>query len=87
MLLSAVARCKHASGRRQGYSRRLAPTSHSFDFERDGTLPGMASKRLLIVSNRLPVTARLFDGRLDLRPSSGRLATGLTPWHESSNGL
>ena len=47
----------------------------------------MASERLLIVSNRLPVTAQVTDGRIDLRPSSGGLATGLTPWHESSNGL
>jgi trehalose 6-phosphate synthase/phosphatase len=47
----------------------------------------MTSERLLIVSNRLPVTATLVDGRVEMRPSSGGLATGLTPWHESSNGL
>ncbi len=47
----------------------------------------MTSSRLLIVSNRLPVTAQMVDGTVELRPSSGGLATGLTPWHESSNGL
>ena len=47
----------------------------------------MTSERLLIVSNRLPVTARFTEGRIDLHPSSGGLATGLTPWHESSHGL
>jgi len=47
----------------------------------------MTRSRLLVVSNRLPVTAQLLEGKVELRPSSGGLATGLTPWHASSNGL
>jgi trehalose 6-phosphate synthase/phosphatase len=43
--------------------------------------------RLLIVSNRLPITARLTGGRLVLTPASGGLATGMRPFHESSHGL
>jgi trehalose 6-phosphate synthase/phosphatase len=45
------------------------------------------SDRLLIVSNRLPVTAGVTDGQVHLTSASGGLATGLKPWHESSNGL
>ena len=47
----------------------------------------MPSNRLLVVSNRLPVTARLSGGSVELVPSSGGLATGLKPWHERSGGL
>ena len=47
----------------------------------------MLSGRLLIVSNRLPVTARLTRDGLRLAPAAGGLATGLRPWHERSNGL
>ncbi|MEZ5286782.1 MAG: bifunctional alpha,alpha-trehalose-phosphate synthase (UDP-forming)/trehalose-phosphatase [Vicinamibacterales bacterium] len=47
----------------------------------------MAANRLLIVSNRLPVTARLSDGRVRLTSATGGLATGLRPWHERSDGL
>ena len=47
----------------------------------------MNSRRLLIVSNRLPVTARCADGDLRLTPSSGGLANGLRPWHEDSGGI
>jgi trehalose 6-phosphate synthase/phosphatase len=43
--------------------------------------------RLLIVSNRLPIAARLVEGDVRLTPASGGLATGLRPWHESSGGL
>jgi trehalose 6-phosphate synthase/phosphatase len=43
--------------------------------------------RLLIVSNRLPITARQTSGKLVLTPASGGLATGMRPFHESSNGL
>ena len=46
----------------------------------------MTSSRLLIVSNRLPVGARLNEGRVRLSASSGGLATGLRPWHEGSEG-
>ncbi len=43
--------------------------------------------RILIVSNRLPVTASLVDGRLVVTRSSGGLATGLARPHERSGGL
>jgi trehalose 6-phosphate synthase/phosphatase len=47
----------------------------------------MSSPRLLIVSNRLPVTAQIADGQVQLTAASGGLATGLRPWHEGSGGL
>jgi trehalose 6-phosphate synthase/phosphatase len=47
----------------------------------------MGSGRLLIVSNRLPATARADGTRVRLAPASGGLATGLRPWHERSGGL
>jgi trehalose 6-phosphate synthase/phosphatase len=47
----------------------------------------MDSARLLIVSNRLPVTAELVDKRLRLAPATGGLASGLRFWHEQSKGL
>jgi trehalose 6-phosphate synthase/phosphatase len=43
--------------------------------------------RLLIVSNRLPVSATVSDGAVRLSNADGGLATGLRPWHQSSNGL
>jgi trehalose 6-phosphate synthase/phosphatase len=43
--------------------------------------------RLLIVSNRLPLTIRIREGALQLVPSAGGLATGLRGWHEQSQGL
>jgi trehalose 6-phosphate synthase/phosphatase len=45
------------------------------------------SGRLLIVSNRLPVTARSAADGVRLTLASGGLATGLRPWHEQSGGL
>lgn len=47
----------------------------------------MQQSRLLIVSNRLPVSADLVEGDVRLLPASGGLATGLAPWHAASNGL
>jgi len=43
--------------------------------------------RLLIVSNRLPVTVKLEGNRVSAAPSSGGLATGLRGPHERSGGL
>jgi trehalose 6-phosphate synthase/phosphatase len=43
--------------------------------------------RLLIVSNRLPMTVTTRDGKVDITPSSGGLATGLRGPHERSEGL
>jgi trehalose 6-phosphate synthase/phosphatase len=47
----------------------------------------MSSNRLLIVSNRLPVTARITGGRVQLTTADGGLATGLERWHRDSNGV
>ena len=47
----------------------------------------MSASRLLIVSNRLPVTVRASDGEPEIVASGGGLATGLGPWHQSSGGL
>ena len=47
----------------------------------------MRLNRLLIVSNRLPVTASVDQNGIHLTPTSGGLATGLKPWHERSGGL
>ena len=43
--------------------------------------------RLLIVSNRLPVTVTREEGALRVQPSAGGLATGLSGPHERSGGL
>jgi trehalose 6-phosphate synthase/phosphatase len=44
-------------------------------------------RRLIIVSNRLPVTVRVHDGQATVRRSVGGLATGLRTPHEQSSGL
>jgi trehalose 6-phosphate synthase/phosphatase len=51
------------------------------------TTPPKMDPRLLIVSNRLPVTVRTVDGRPSVRRSIGGLATGLQGPHERSGGL
>jgi trehalose 6-phosphate synthase/phosphatase len=47
----------------------------------------MADGRILIVSNRLPITTSVVEGEVSFAPASGGLATGLRGCHESSNGL
>jgi trehalose 6-phosphate synthase/phosphatase len=47
----------------------------------------MPSERLLIVSNRLPVTARTREGQVQLGQSSGGLATGLGEYHARTDAL
>jgi trehalose 6-phosphate synthase/phosphatase len=47
----------------------------------------MAAQRLLLVSNRLPVTARLTDTGVRLSPAHGGLASGVRSFHEESGGL
>ena len=48
----------------------------------------MSGNRLIIVSNRLPITASLDKGgALRLEMASGGLANGMRPWHEKSGGL
>jgi trehalose 6-phosphate synthase/phosphatase len=43
-------------------------------------------RRVILVSNRLPVTARMAAGEVRLTPSSGGLATGLRGVHAASGG-
>lgn len=43
--------------------------------------------RLVLVSNRLPVSIRLAHGRVEVVPSAGGLATGLRGPHEKTGGL
>jgi len=43
--------------------------------------------RLLIVSNRLPITVTRVEGEIRVEPSAGGLATGLRGPHERSGGL
>ena len=52
-----------------------------------GSQRSMTSHRLLIVSNRLPVSARMTVDGVRIVPSSGGLATGLRPCHERSESL
>jgi trehalose 6-phosphate synthase/phosphatase len=47
----------------------------------------MEFQRLLIVSNRLPVTTQVEAGAVHLADASGGLATGLRSWHERSDGV
>lgn len=46
-----------------------------------------AERRLVIASNRLPITAEIVDGDVVLTEASGGLATGLRSWHERSAGV
>ncbi|MEQ1738185.1 MAG: trehalose-6-phosphate synthase, partial [Rhodoglobus sp.] len=43
--------------------------------------------RTILVSNRLPVTVVLRDGAVEVTPSSGGLATGLSGPHEEGDGV
>lgn len=42
--------------------------------------------RVLLVSNRLPVTVAVEEGRATMVPSSGGLATALRAWHQMAGG-
>jgi trehalose 6-phosphate synthase/phosphatase len=44
-------------------------------------------RRLLIVSNRLPLTIQERKGELHLEPSVGGLATGLSSWYKSRDSI
>jgi len=44
-------------------------------------------QRLLIVSNRLPITIQERKGELHIEPSVGGLATGLGSWYKSSDSI
>lgn len=43
--------------------------------------------KLIIVSNRLPFTLSVAEGKADIRPSSGGLATGMRHLHDRGNTL
>jgi len=47
----------------------------------------VAPGRLLIVSNRLPITVQVQDGQVIVSAASGGLATGLRTYHERSRGV
>jgi trehalose 6-phosphate synthase/phosphatase len=47
----------------------------------------MTSHRLLIASNRLPVSAQVAREGVRLVPSGGGLATGMRAWHEQSDAV
>ncbi len=47
----------------------------------------MTARRLLIVSNRLPVTAGVAGGQVHLSDAGGGLATGLGGWHGQADTL
>jgi trehalose 6-phosphate synthase/phosphatase len=47
----------------------------------------VTGQRLILVSNRLPVTVKLDRGEINVSRSSGGLATGLRGPHEQSGGL
>jgi trehalose 6-phosphate synthase/phosphatase len=47
----------------------------------------MPPRRLLIVSNRLPVTVQVDDDQVFVSAASGGLATGLRRYHERSSGV
>lgn len=49
--------------------------------------PASNGGRLVLVSNRLPVTIRETEDNIDVRLSSGGLATGLSTPHRETNGL
>ena len=51
---------------------------------RGTSTPGSTDGRLVIVSNRLPVTTSLENGQVRLTPASGGLATGLGSWQRRS---
>lgn len=47
----------------------------------------MASNRVLIVANRLPVMASVGSNGVEMLPSAGGVASGLRSWHQRSKGL
>jgi trehalose 6-phosphate synthase/phosphatase len=47
----------------------------------------MAVGRVVVVSNRLPVTTAIVGDQITLSPASGGLATGLSDWHARSTAV
>ena len=54
---------------------------------RHDNVDAVPEQRLMIVSNRLPVSARTTESVVGIVPSDGGLATALRPWHERSDAL
>src|SRR5688572_27041095 len=55
--------------------------------ERRDNVDAIPGQRLLIVSNRLPVSTRTSGSDVRIVPSEGGLATALRPWHAGSDAL
>ena len=51
--------------------------------QKDSERSGLSGRRLVIVSNRLPFSVEVEDGRLLFQPSAGGLATGLASLREA----
>jgi trehalose 6-phosphate synthase/phosphatase len=51
------------------------------------SLPENKNKRIIIVSNRLPVSVSRRENKMKITPSIGGLATGLSSFHRDNNGL
>ena len=47
----------------------------------------VTNRRIIIVSNRLPISVVKKNNALEIAPSSGGLATGLASFHRDNNGL
>lgn len=47
----------------------------------------LSDRRVVIISNRLPVSISKQDNKLEIIPSSGGLATGLASFHRDNHGL
>jgi trehalose 6-phosphate synthase/phosphatase len=64
-----------------------APWAASATASHRGTLTSNVGRRVLLVSNRLPVTITARDGRSEIQRSVGGLATGLQQLHDNPNSL
>lgn len=53
----------------------------------DLTTKKKLDRRVVIVSNRLPISVGKKHNRLEITPSVGGLATGLSSFHQGNNGL
>ena len=66
------------------------PTIADLRFRRQASYASTGASptgRVILVSNRLPVTVEVHDGAVEVRRSVGGLATGLRELHDRPNGL
>ncbi len=82
--MAAAPRNKHVRHRTKGTSRSVSGRASS---PKSRAVVPDHGGRILLVSNRLPVTARLDDGRVQLKRAAGGLATGLRSWYADRNTL